>query len=152
MLDVLLRSEHLCTGLPRQQMCGRISLWANRGLCQEMQQQGGKRFILTFKFSIWLLWTKVPLRWLMSGFILLHFVFRCVTTRKSATVILAGRHPTVTSSMQIYLKVQDASRKWFYDRKQSPTFWGGLVALGQLSVSSTELKTGHTCWLNHSSS
>ena len=38
-----------------------------------------------------------------------HFIFRCVITRESATVTPAGLPPTVTSSMQIYLKVHNAS-------------------------------------------
>lgn len=42
MSDVLLRIERLCAGLPRQQMCGFISLWREGGMFEEMQQQRGE--------------------------------------------------------------------------------------------------------------
>lgn len=54
-----------------------------------------------------------------SEFILLHFILRCAITRESATVTLAGLHPTVTSSMQIYLKVHnthDTTRFWRFEQ------------------------------------
>ncbi len=106
--------NRLCTGLPWQQMCGRISLWRKGGLCKEMQEQRGEWVILRFEITCSCFQfdsSGVQIQVLDSR---LHsfyciFIFRCVITRKSATVILAGLHPTVTWSMQIYLKVHDTS-------------------------------------------
>lgn len=102
MSHVLLRVVHLCTGLLWQQMCGYISLWEKGGLCKEMQQQRGERV----RNHMLLCSDCVQVLDSCRNDIYCILSFRCVITRMSAIVILAGLHLTVKSNMQIYLKVQ----------------------------------------------
>lgn len=85
--------------------------------------------------------------------------FRCVITRTSAIVILAGLHLTVTANMQIYVKVQNTLLDLILWQLMCAAYLGGfeckiknLVSVwneGDLTLSGAD-RTGHTCLLNHS--
>lgn len=80
-----------------------------------MQQQRGEEVALMLAclqlFSVRFFWTKVEMQE-SSGCCLNWFTAfnlkRCATTKESATVTPAGRRHTVTSSTQIYPKVQNS--------------------------------------------